>query len=241
MRTVHRNICATLPPIAGVMNGAMVLKDTAIRNMSFDQLMDVVRPKVFGSIVLDGIFKDENLDFFILVSSINCVVGNLGQANYAAANTFCTSLAAQRRKRGLNSSAVNVGAIIGAGYMERESRRALDLIVQKISLMHLSEEDWHQIFAEAIEVGRVDSPHGPEITTGLSDIPADAPNAPNWFMNPKFSSFIIHEKKDKQDMTSERTATTSIKYLLEACQTEKGLHKIIRGECDPGQSFVILQ
>lgn len=123
---------------------------------------------------------------------------------------------------------MNVGVIIGAGYMERESRRALDLIVQKISLMHLSEEDWHQIFAEAIEVGRLGSVHGPEITTGLSDIPADAPNAPNWFMNPKFSSFIIHQKKDTQD-AKEGANTTSIKSLLEECQTEKELLKVIKG------------
>ncbi|CAG8974765.1 hypothetical protein HYALB_00000377 [Hymenoscyphus albidus] len=239
MKAVHKTICDTLPPIAGCLNGAMVLNDTAIRNMSFEQLMNVVKPKVFGSIILDNIFKTINLDFFILVSSINCVVGNLGQANYAAANTFLCSLAAQRRKRGLNGSAVNVGAIIGAGYMERESRRALDLIVQKISLMHLSEEDWHQIFAEAIDVGFLGSEHGPEITTGLSDIPADAPNAPNWFMNPKFSSFIIHQEGAKEDK-HEGAATISISDLLEACQTEKEVQKVIR-ESFANQLRTVLQ
>lgn len=112
---MHKTIVSTLPPIVGVLNGAMVLRDTSVRNMNYDQLMDVVRPKVLGSIHMDELFKNDDLEFFILFSSINCIIGNTGQANYAGANTFMASLAAQRRKRGLAATALNVGAIIGAG------------------------------------------------------------------------------------------------------------------------------
>jgi hypothetical protein len=91
LRAAHQKICETLPPIIGVLNGAMVLRDISIQNMSFEHMSDVFRPKVYGSIHLDRIFQNEKLDFFILFSSINCVIGNLGQANYAAANTFMCS------------------------------------------------------------------------------------------------------------------------------------------------------
>lgn len=86
----------------------MVLRDVSILNMSYEQLVGVTRPKVLGSIYLDRIFDQSHpLDFFIFFSSINCVVGNLGQANYAAANMFMCAMAANRKKRGLTGSVSN--------------------------------------------------------------------------------------------------------------------------------------
>ena len=158
LQAAHRKICDIMPPIVGVIHGAMVLRDQSIRDMSFDQFIDVTRPKVDGSIFLDRIFWNTDLDFFVLVSSINTVLGNLGQANYAAANAFMCSLAAQRRKRGLRAAAVNGGAIIGAGYMERKNRRAWDRIAQNAYMMRLSEEDFVQSVCEAIHASRIDSP-----------------------------------------------------------------------------------
>ncbi|KUI62477.1 Polyketide synthase-nonribosomal peptide synthetase [Cytospora mali] len=151
---VYEKIVQTMPPIAGAMN-------------------------VLGSLHLDRIFYNIDLDFFILVSSITCVIGNVGQANYTAANMFMWSLAANRRQRGLKAAAVNVGAIMGAGYITRETDRALDITVQKMAMMHLSEEDFHQIIAEAIETCHLDSLNGPEISTGLRNISPDSPSSRN--------------------------------------------------------------
>jgi KR domain len=148
--------------IIGILNGAMVLRNTSLRNMEFDQVTDVIRPKVLGSLHLDHIFHDVDLDFFVLLSSINCIIGNFGQANYAAANMGMCGVAANRRKRGLASSVAIVGAIIGVGYIT-QSDRQLDIKVAKTAMMHLSEDGFHQIFAEAMEAGYLDSPAGPEI------------------------------------------------------------------------------
>ena len=124
-----------------------------------------------------------DLEFFVLLSSINCVIGNVGQANYAAANMGICGVAANRRKRDLNSAAVNVGAVIGAGYITQPDRQ-LDVTVAKMAMMHLSEEDFHQIFAEAMEAGYLDSPVGPELSTGLLDISPDSANIPKWHQTP---------------------------------------------------------
>lgn len=231
LRAAHRTICDSMPPIAGVINGAMVLRDTSIGNMSMDQLTDVLGPKVNGSLYLDRIFAEVDLDFFVLVSSINCVIGNWGQANYAAANTFMCSLAANRRKRGLRAAAINGGAIVGAGYMERESRRALDQIVERLHMMRLSEDDWCMSICEAIDACRLESPHGPEISTGLSDVPFDVPNAPLWYANPKFSSFVSqrglaqdHSEGDKNSSTS----SISISDHLATCKTRRDVVAVVR-------------
>ena len=77
LKAVHQMICDALPPIVGVMNGAMVLRSTTVRNMSFDQLTDVLRPKVDGSTYSDRIFSDTDLDFFVLISSIKTIVRQL--------------------------------------------------------------------------------------------------------------------------------------------------------------------
>lgn len=220
----------TLPPIAGVMNGAMVLRDTSIQQMTYENLTDVIKPKVNGSIHLDRIFHDVDLDFFVLISSINCVVGNLGQANYAAANTFMCALAAQRRKRGLRAATVNSGAIIGAGYMERESRRALDMIVQKLNMMRLSEEDWCQTICEAIDASRLESDVGAELTTGLSDVAFDTPSAPYWFTNPKFSDFICRQESSASTSDEKKGAVASVKDQLAEAESEEQVFTIVQGK-----------
>ena len=231
LQAAHRKICDIMPPIVGVIHGAMVLRDQSIRDMSFDQFTDVTRPKVDGSIFLDRIFWNTDLDFFVLVSSINTVLGNLGQANYAAANAFMCSLAAQRRKRGLRAAAVNGGAIIGAGYMERENRRAWDRIAQNAYMMRLSEEDFVQSVCEAIHASRIDSPHGPEISTGLNYVPVDALNPPFWSSDPKFSNFIRHQQARPDAKSQGKAAAISETALLEKlrdCESQEEAYNIIK-------------
>lgn len=228
LRGVHQAIVESLPPIIGVLNGAMVLRDVSVRNMTFEQVRDVIRPKVLGSMHLDRIFHNVDLDFFVLLSSINCVIGNVGQANYAAANMGMCGVAANRRKRGLASSVVNVGAIIGVGYIT-QSDRQLDATVVKTAMMHLSEEDFHQIFVEAIEAGYPDSTAGPEISTGLLDISPDSANIPKWYSDPKFARFVVHQTSSIGDK-KEQTNTTSMEDRLKACGSEQELLQVIKRE-----------
>ena len=83
---LHEELSKTMPPIAGVVNGAMVLADGLFSDMSLETFEKVLRPKVIGSNHLDEVFSSKELDFFIMFSSLSAVVGNPGQANYAAAN-----------------------------------------------------------------------------------------------------------------------------------------------------------
>lgn len=236
LRAVHQKIEENFPPIAGVLNGAMVLRDVTVHNMEFDQVTDVIRPKVLGSIHLDQIFHDTDLDFFVLLSSANCIIGNVGQANYAAANMGMCGVAANRRKRGLRSSVANVGAIIGIGYIT-ESAKQLDLTVANTRLTHLNEEDFHQIFAEVMEVGHPDVPDGPEISTGISEVLADEPNMPKWFTDPKFSRLIVQNVAGGGGKKEE--ASVSIHESLEACQSEQDIFDVVKRKCGAPFGFVI--
>ena len=58
------------------------------------------RQKSRGTLVLDEVLKDVNLDFMVLFSSISTVVLPAGQADYVAANEFLNAYAQSRAGRG---------------------------------------------------------------------------------------------------------------------------------------------
>lgn len=103
-----QQVRVTLPPIAGVANGAMVLNDGLFNVMSHAEFDGTLRPKVVGTIFLDQLFDKPDLDFFITFSSLAYVTGNFGQTSYAAANAFMTSVVEGRRKRGLVGSVMHL-------------------------------------------------------------------------------------------------------------------------------------
>ena len=228
---LYRSIGSTMPPIAGVVNAAMVLSDAMFHDMTFDNLERVLKPKVDGSANLDEIFKTQELDFFIMFSSLACIVGNRGQSNYAAANMFMTALAAQRRKRGVVGSVIDIGMVIGVGYVARTGK-TYEEPLRRYNYMPISECELHAIFAEAIVAGRPDSEYPCEIITGLQSSVAGM--KPLWFNNPKFShhhSAAEIESDILQDMAkvSIKEQLASVKDLGEATRV---LHKSFSAQLD---------
>ena len=223
---IYNNIRNTLPPISGVAQGAMVLRDTPTRDMSYEDMISVLRPKVDGSIHLDKLFYNDPLDFFIYFSSMTGVIGNMGQSNYTAANTFMCSLAAQRRKRGLAASVVNIGVIIGAGYVTREVSHADQKNLRKGGYMWMSETDFHSIFAEAIGAGQSTEISEPEISTGLRHVAANSDYLPIWSDNPKFARFIIRESGAEAQKGSEKGGA-SVKDRLQRADSKEVVHGVI--------------
>ena len=53
------------------------------------------RPKACGTFVLEEIFRDRDLDFVLLLSSLSGVLGGLGLLGYASANVFLDAFAAR--------------------------------------------------------------------------------------------------------------------------------------------------
>ena len=74
--------------LTGLIHAAGIIKDGLLINKADQDIADVLAPKVQGVINLDNATKDIRLDSFVVFSSIASLYGNLGQADYSAANGF---------------------------------------------------------------------------------------------------------------------------------------------------------
>lgn len=216
-----------MPPVAGIANGAMILRDAMFENMSFEDFMVCLRPKVDGTILLDELFHDMPLDFFIVFSSLTAVVGNSGQSNYAAANMFMTALASQRKKRGVAGSAIDISSLMGIGYVERSDKLDADYFT-RLGYTNIAEQDLHQLFAEAIAAGRPDSTAVSEIVTGASPIFADQDVKAQFLTDLKFAHFVL-ERLSTSTQAS-RVQTIPVRIRLADVEDMSQAEEIIKGE-----------
>ncbi|HVI45850.1 MAG TPA: SDR family NAD(P)-dependent oxidoreductase [Chitinophaga sp.] len=83
----------------GIFHCAGILRDSMFRQKSIASFGEVAAVKVKGAIHLDEYTKHDQLDFFLLYSSVVAVTGNYGQTDYAYANSFLTHFAAWRNRR----------------------------------------------------------------------------------------------------------------------------------------------
>lgn len=90
--------------------------------MSFEKWVASLSPKVQGAWNLHHSVSTQALDFFVLFSSTAGICGNMGQANYAAANTFLDAFAQYRRQCGLPASVLALGAVADVGVVSRDPK-----------------------------------------------------------------------------------------------------------------------
>ncbi|KAF4538109.1 Polyketide synthase [Lasiodiplodia theobromae] len=120
VRALVDDCTTSLPPIRGVIHAAMVLRDTLFENMAFPDFQTVISSKVAGAWNIHNALLPSStpLDFFIALSSVAAIVGNRGQAAYAAANAFLDAFVQHRRQHlGLPATSVDLTAVSDVGYL----------------------------------------------------------------------------------------------------------------------------
>ncbi|KAK3292393.1 KR domain-containing protein [Chaetomium fimeti] len=233
-----------MPPIGGVANGAMVLRDISVVQMSFEALSTVLRSKIQSTTNLDRLFSpsspsSKTLDWFIGFSSIVGTTGNPGQAAYSAGNVFIKTLIRRRRARGLPGSTIDICRVLGVGYVEREQSAAGRLtreqqarLATRSGSLAMSEADLHQLFAEAVVSGRPASGLDPELISGMAPITTDQAKDAFWAINPKFGLLI--REKDAAAAGRDRAGGgkgggVPLRQLLEAAKTMEDVSVILTG------------
>ena len=93
--------------INGIFHLAGTIADKSMLRKDWREFKEVLEPKVKGTYILSRLFSPEKLDFMLLFSSVASVLGNPGQADYAAANAFMDHYARYLHTRGLKVQAIN--------------------------------------------------------------------------------------------------------------------------------------
>ncbi|AEO57481.1 polyketide synthetase, partial [Thermothelomyces thermophilus ATCC 42464] len=228
VRSLIADLRSSWPPIAGVANGANVLNDMSFEDMTFDDMNKVLRPKVEGTRILDQIFYDDPLDFFIGFSSISIVLGRAGQSNYDTANIYMLGLASQRRARGLNASVIDIGPIAGVGLMARDvSENVMNLLVSH-GYRKMSGRDFLATFTNGILMGRVDSREPEELITGLTVHPKKGKFQPTWVDNARFSHLLLNTDGASGASSEGSAQVESLEDLLKRARSPGDVGRVLR-------------
>ncbi|SES04630.1 HAD-superfamily phosphatase, subfamily IIIC/FkbH-like domain-containing protein [Streptomyces sp. yr375] len=171
-------------PLTAVFHAAGVLDDGVIEHLTPDRLAAVTGPKSDAALVLHELTAGLDLAQFVLFSSLAGVIGNAGQANYAAANAALDALAQRRRAAGLPALSLAWGLWAPTGGMtghlgEAELRR-----LARAGTGALTAEEGLALLDSALDTGlaavipvkldtsRFTGPAVPPLLRGLAPAPA---------------------------------------------------------------------
>jgi len=85
--------------ISGVIHAAGAMDDKLLLEKTEEDVESILAPKIEGALVLDALFENVALDFFVVFSSVASYLGLPGQIDYTSANAFLDTFIADRSER----------------------------------------------------------------------------------------------------------------------------------------------
>ena len=137
-------------PLGAVIHAAATLRDGTLDHLDAEGMAEVFAPKAGGAFNLHEATRDAELSAFVLFSSAAGIVGSPGQANYAAANVFCDTLAQLRRSEGLPGTSIAWGAWIQESGLTAELGEADIARMRRAGIEPLSDRQGLELFDRAL-------------------------------------------------------------------------------------------
>ncbi|OJJ67584.1 hypothetical protein ASPBRDRAFT_135268 [Aspergillus brasiliensis CBS 101740] len=116
LRALLDEYSATMPPIKGCIQAAMVMEEGIFSELSHSSWKGTLQPKLQGSWNLHAMLPSD-MDFFVMLSSVMGTLGSGSLAPYNAGNTYQDALARYRVSQGQRAISFNLGAVPDAGYL----------------------------------------------------------------------------------------------------------------------------
>lgn len=95
--------------------------------------------------------KNTRLDFFVMTSSISAVLGNPGQANYSAGNSFLDALAWYRRQHGMAASSIALPMVLDVGVVAEN--QGIEMSLNHKGMYGIDEQEMLAAFEAAMRQG----------------------------------------------------------------------------------------
>ncbi|TLD11793.1 hypothetical protein PspLS_11646 [Pyricularia sp. CBS 133598] len=227
-RTALEKLESDLPPVKGVVQMAMALRDIVFEKMSYDWWRTGLRPKVQGTWNLHEYFdKTRPLDFFIICSSISGLYGYPSQAQYSAGNTYQDTLAHYRRSQGLKAVSVNLGIMRDVGVLAEQGATGNFLLWEEA--LGIREPAFHALFKGLINRQKSNDPASwppAQITTGLGtgDIMSrHGLDQPGYFKIPRFGPLAVLSSAGGPSSTGGSDAVSLSSRLPEASSKDEAI------------------
>ncbi|KAH6992538.1 hypothetical protein EDB82DRAFT_444127 [Fusarium venenatum] len=229
-KVIKEQICEVMPPIKGVFQCAAIIKDSIFANMSYSDWMEAVKPKTIGSDNLVQVISDNSHDpFFIFLASSAGIIGNRGQANYAAGNCFEDALAQKYCLQGKHATSIDLGPVLGAG-MLADDTEILD-ILRASGFYGIRHEDFLTMIACAI-TGEI-TPYTcmpNRIIMGIGSgglIRQNQPADPYWSRTALYGYLNLVDMPAPDLAVVDGTSKFDLKSLLACCTTMDAAAEII--------------
>ncbi|MGD9211030.1 MAG: SDR family NAD(P)-dependent oxidoreductase, partial [Desulfobacteraceae bacterium] len=143
--------------INGIFHSAGVIHDSLVQKKLREEVEEVIRPKVHGTIYLDRETRQDPLDFFVLFSSISAQIGYLGQSDYAYANSFLdvfvTRRETQRKKHKRSGRTISINWPWWLDGGMRVDRETEELLEKTMGLKGIATEDALNAFEKGVKAG----------------------------------------------------------------------------------------
>ena len=107
-----------VPPIKGVFHLAEITEEENFADITQEDADRILGTKATGAHHLHTLTKEDGLDVFFLLSSIDTVWGNPSLPINSAASNYLDTLAKQRHAEGLPALSVQLAPVKGAGYVD---------------------------------------------------------------------------------------------------------------------------
>ncbi|KAL8698413.1 MAG: hypothetical protein Q9224_001862 [Gallowayella concinna] len=210
------------PPIRGVIHGAMALRDALFENITYSDWQTNIKPRMQGALNLHNALLNNNLDFFIMLSSISGIAGNPGQSAYAASNAFLDSFASYRTRLGLPASTINIGVVAEVGYAAEKME--ITPAIAAAAQDHLSEAELLAVVKASI-IRPVEGCDYGQTITGLRLEPGKT--VPLWCSDPKFAHILAAHAAITGGASDSSSPAHTVRQVLKQATTLASAIRIV--------------
>lgn len=229
IETGLQELLKEMPPVKGVIHAAGIINDKMIIDSDWADYEAVLSAKVFGLTNIYNALDKSQIDFFVMLSSITSIIGNMGQSNYAAANYYMNKLAEQMQKENINAYAMCWGPWQAGGMAVGSS--AIDQNLDMMGLRAFTPEVGARIIEQFFA--------RPFANTVIADVSWDklGANLSGDWQGKFLSEILVEDVKETKETKEENSSIITKLEAMDADERKEHLLNVLQLRCGKIMGF----